>query len=139
MRRMTVQLLYATLPPPVGLFAAHYWFNVIEDGRCDRWEVWQTRNAGGISHGHLHCNLKAPEAGVGGGPVRVAGEWHGAEAARLKEILVKAKELYPHCHRYLPWPGPNSNTFAAWVLRRAAIEYALPWKAIGRNFACPDA
>jgi len=41
---------------------------------------------------------------------------------------------YPFCDRYLPWPGPNSNTFAAWVLEQAGIEHALGWKAIGRNY-----
>ena len=32
------------------------------------------------------------------------------------------------------WPGPNSNTFAAWVLREAGIEYPLHWKAIGSHY-----
>lgn len=136
MRRMIVQLLSATLPPPIGLFAAHYWFNVVEDGRCERWEVWQSPDAGGVSFGHLHCNLKAPEAGVGGGPSRVAAVWSGDAAVRLKGVLDTAKDAYPHRHRYRPFPGPNSNTFAAWVLRRAGIDYTLPWNAIGRGFRC---
>ena len=136
---MIVQLKYASLPAPLGLLAVHYWFNVLDpaSGICDRWEVWQSRDAGGTSCGHLHCNLKAPESGVGGGPARLAAEWQGDEALRLKGILEEAKTRYPFCDHYLPWPGPNSNTFAAWVLRAAGIELRLPWNAIGKDFRWP--
>ena len=131
---MRVELRYATLPFPLGLVAAHYWFVVFEpDGTCRRWEVWQTPDAGGTSIGHVHCDLKAPDDGVGGGPARIAAQWTGEPAFRLKTILEEAK-AYPFCHRYRAWPGPNSNTFAAWVLRRAGIEHRLPWQALGRNF-----
>lgn len=138
---MIVQLKSATLPAPLGLLAAHYWFNVLDPlaGGCDRWEVWQTRSAGGRSAGHLHCNLKAPADGVGGGPARLAAQWQGPEALRLKAILEEAETRYPFCDRYVAWPGPNSNTFVAWVLRRAGIGFRLPWNAIGRNYTWQDA
>ena len=32
------------------------------------------------------------------------------------------------------WPGPNSNTFVAWVLREAGVEHALDPRGIGRNY-----
>jgi len=129
-----VQLRYATLPFPLGWFAVHYWFVVFEPGgACHRWEVWQTKNAGGTSIGHVHCDLKSPDAGVGGGPARIAAQWSGEQAARIGKVLEKANS-YPHCHRYLPWPGPNSNTFAAWVLREAGVAHELPWRALGRRF-----
>ena len=129
-----MQLRCATLPFPLGWLAVHCWFVVFEPGgACHRWEVWQTRDAGGISIGHVHCDLKTPDAGVGGGPARIAAEWRGDQASRVTEVLRKA-DAYPHCDRYLAWPGPNSNTFAAWVLRQAGIEHRLPWQAFGRNF-----
>ena len=132
---MLVQLRYAPLPF-IGAFAVHHWFVVFDDaGTCHRWEVWQTKNAGGRSHnraiGHVHCDLKAPEDGVGGGASRVAMEWKGDAAARIVAVL---DQPYPHAQRYRYWPGPNSNTFAAWVLGRAGIEYALHWKAFGARF-----
>ena len=114
-----VQLRYATLPFPLGLLAVHYWFVVFEpDGRCHRWEVWQEADAGGSSVGHVHCDLKGPDDGVGGGPAQVAAEWRGDEALSIRKVL-EAVQTYPYCRRYLAWPGPNSNTFAAWVLRRS--------------------
>ena len=134
---MIVQLKYASLPFPLGLFAVHYWFTVLDpdSGRCDRWEIWQSSDAGGESVGHLHCNFKAPDEGVGGGPAHVHAEWRGDEARKIHSVLKETEKTYPHVHRYLPWPGPNSNTFAAWVLRQAGIELHLPWKAIGKDFA----
>ena len=53
---MKVELRYAPLPL-IGAIAVHYWFVVFDDaGACHRWEVWQTKNAGGISYGHVHCD-----------------------------------------------------------------------------------
>src|SRR5438132_1060173 len=77
---MKVELRYATLPSPLGLFSAHYWFVVWDADGSHRWEVWQTKNAGGWSIGHVHCDLKPPDAGVGGGPARLGAEWTGATA-----------------------------------------------------------
>jgi hypothetical protein len=128
-----VELRYAGLPF-IGFLAVHYWFVVEDGGERHRWEVWQSADAGGRSVGHLHCDLKAPEADVGGGPSRIAAEWRGEEARRIAEVLVRCASDYPFCRRYFPWPGPNSNTFVAWVLARAAIEHRLGWRALGRNY-----
>ena len=135
-RGVLVQLRRASLPPPLGIIAAHLWFTVTEQQseHSDRWEVWQTPDAGGISFGHLHCNLQAPAAGVGGGPSRVFAEWAGEEATRLHSALKQAAEQYPYCDRYRAWPSPNSNTFVAWALRRARVMCQLPWQAHGKNY-----
>ena len=108
---------------------------MVRDGaRRDRWEVWQRPDAGGRSVGHLHCNLKPPEAHVGGGPARLVAEWRGDEAVSLREVLSKS-DRYPHTRKYRYWPGPNSNTFVAWVFREARIEYRLDRLALGKNYS----
>jgi hypothetical protein len=113
----------------------HCWFVVADEAsaECHRWEVWQTQNAGGRSIGHVHCDLKRPGEGVGGGPSRIIAEWRGDAAARIGEVLRDAAR-YPHCGRYRMWPGPNSNTFVAWVLEQAGVALDLGWRAIGRRF-----
>ena len=125
--------LYRAGIPFLGWIAAHYWFVVRDGERCDRWEVWHTMDAGGRSVGHLHCNLKAPEANVGGGPTRLVAEWRGEEAHRLREVLSRS-DRYLYCRAYRYWPGPNSNTFVAWVFREARIEYPLGRLALGKNY-----
>jgi len=134
---MLVRLMYASLPAPLGVVAVHYWFNLLDPcGACERWEVWQRAHAGGLAFGHLHCNLKGPDEGVGGGPAVLVREWDGDSAFHLEEVLRKAQGIYPYRHHYRPWPGPNSNTFVAWVLRQAGMEPSLlSWKAIGKGFA----
>jgi hypothetical protein len=127
-----VQLRYAPLPW-IGAFAWHYWFVVTDATGCHRWEVWQTKNAGGTCIGHVHCDLKPPEDGVGGGPSRLATQWDGEAARRILEVLKNVK-TYPYCERYRYWPGPNSNTFVAWVLRQAGVEHVLDRRGIGRRF-----
>lgn len=129
---MKVELRYAPLPW-IGAFAWHYWFVVEDQTGRHRWEVWQTKNAGGFCIGHVHCDLKRPEDGVGGGPSRVVTVWEGQAARRLAEVLSNA-QAYPHCHRYHYWPGPNSNSFVAWVLRQAGVDYELDRRGIGRRY-----
>lgn len=130
---MKVQLRHATLPNLLGFFAAHYWFVVSGADGSHRWEVWQTKNAGGWSIGHVHCDLRPPDAGVGGGPARITAEWTGAEADAIIAVLENVND-YPHRERYVAWPGPNSNTFASWVLRRAGIRHRLGWMALGKRY-----
>src|SRR5947209_8250000 len=35
---------------------------------------------------------------------------------------------------YRYWPGPNSNTYPAWVLREAGVAGELPPKAVGKDY-----
>lgn len=123
---------YAPLPF-IGIIAWHYWFVVTDETGRHRWEVWQTKNAGGSCIGHVHCDLKRPQDGVGGGPSRVAATWEGEAAGRIVRVLKQAAS-YPYCERYRSWPGPNSNTFVAWVLRKAGIQHALDPRGIGRSY-----
>jgi hypothetical protein len=133
MGAMATVRLYRAGIPLLGWIAAHYWFVSLDAERCERWEVWQTPDAGGRSVGHLHCNLKAPEANVGGGPTRLVAEWQGDEARRLHEVLSKS-DRYPFCRAYRYWPGPNSNTYVAWVFREAGLQYPLGRLALGKNY-----
>ncbi|MBV9463214.1 MAG: DUF3750 domain-containing protein [Verrucomicrobiae bacterium] len=132
-----VELLRATLPPPIGWIAVHHWFVVCDDsGRTSRWEVWQNKNAGGTSWAHVHRDLKAPYSGVGGGKAVRVKRWEGKKAERLAAALADS-ESYPHRHRYRPWPGPNSNTYVRWILRRTGLRCRLGLKAWGQDFPCP--
>jgi len=48
-------------------------------------------------------------------------------------VLDRAAD-YPHCGHYRYWPGPNSNTFVAWVLREAAVPQRLGRRALGQGY-----
>ncbi|MFP4402015.1 MAG: DUF3750 domain-containing protein [Candidatus Nanoarchaeia archaeon] len=46
-------------------------------------------------------------------------------------------ERYPHINEYIPFPGPNSNTFAQWIINqfpKAKHKFQLPSTALGKDF-----
>lgn len=132
---LRVELRFATLPSVLRAIAVHHWFVVLDAGaeQADRWEVWQSRNAGGQSWGHVHRNLMHPDRPVGGGPTCVAARWHGDQAQRLRAVLVQP-QVYPFQERYRYWPGPNSNTYAAWVLLKADVAHRFDLRAFGQGY-----
>ena len=72
----------------------------------------------------------------GNTPVAIA-DVSGAEADRLIPRIEAAVEDYRYSHAgdYRIWPGPNSNSFAAAVLRGVPeLGVALPPNAVGRDF-----
>lgn len=64
-------------------------------------------------------------------------ELHGEEAAQAIPLVERAIETYPWSRNgdYRVWPGPNSNSFVAHVLRAVPqIGTAMPSNATGRDF-----
>ena len=76
--------------------------------------------------------------------------WYGAEpevllsitgdkAAELIPRIQEAVDRYPWANEYTVFPGPNSNTFPAWVgLQVPELGLDLPFRAIGRGYADND-
>jgi hypothetical protein len=74
------------------------------------------------------------------------GRWYGAEPELLGDIrgpgvdeiihrIEAAIAEYPYPDRYHVWPGPNSNTFTAFVLRKVPeLRVDLPPTAIGKDY-----
>jgi hypothetical protein len=130
-----VQLRCAPLPGVLGYVAEHHWFLEFDpdEGRWHRWELWQEADVGGTSWGHVHRDLTGVESGLNGYPARVVAEWHG-QAARDLRVALATSPTYPHRGRYLAWPGPNSNTYIAWVLRRSGVPADLGSLGIGMDY-----
>lgn len=74
------------------------------------------------------------------------GHWYGAKPELLSDLrgegvddvidrIDAAVQTYPYPGTYRVWPGPNSNTFVAWVLRHAPeLRADLPPTAIGKDY-----
>ena len=74
------------------------------------------------------------------------GRWFGAEPELLKDVrgpgvdalierIEAAVQNYPYADTYRIWPGPNSNTFTAFVLRDVPeLRVDLPPTAIGKDY-----
>jgi len=60
----------------------------------------------------------------------------GAEVDGLIEQVDAAARRYPWAREYRLFPGPNSNTFPAWIgLQVPALGLELPLRAIGSGYA----
>lgn len=67
----------------------------------------------------------------------IVGEISGADAERLIPKVEAAIAVYPYAGRgsYTVWPGPNSNSFVAWVVRHTeGLDVELPPVAIGKDY-----
>ena len=74
------------------------------------------------------------------------GRWFGNEPELLLDIrgdvaaaaipkIVQATATYPYADEYQLWPGPNSNTFMAYVGRQVPeLKMDLPATAIGKDY-----
>ncbi len=67
-------------------------------------------------------------------------ERRGPDAEALIDRIDDAVRMYPYADRYSAWPGPNSNTFTAFVARRVPeLRLDLPPTAIGKDFLADGA
>jgi hypothetical protein len=59
----------------------------------------------------------------------------GAGVDELIQRIDKAAREYPYAKDYTLWPGPNSNTFVAWIARAVPeLQVDLPSTAIGKDY-----
>ncbi|NIO09580.1 MAG: DUF3750 domain-containing protein, partial [Deltaproteobacteria bacterium] len=65
----------------------------------------------------------------------VLSDLRGSNAAAAIVKINKAIESYPYPDQYSLWPGPNSNTFTAYILRQVPeLRASLPSNAIGKDY-----
>lgn len=91
----------------------------------------------GVRHGRQAVRI---QAGV------PDGYWFGSQPDKLVDLrgagvgeiiarIYAAADHYPHRHEYRIWPGPNSNTFTAYIGRRVPeLQLHLPPTAIGKDY-----
>jgi uncharacterized protein DUF3750 len=66
-------------------------------------------------------------------------EKRGAGVEALIQRIDKLAREYPYANTYTLWPGPNSNTFVAWISRSVPeLEADLPATAIGKDYIGSD-
>jgi len=111
-------------------WAAHCWFDLVpeEDGRWVRVEIVSPDS------GLTVLPLEPAEAL---GPTR----WdrtvkilrRGVDPAVTRDLLAAAADYDGRVYR--AWPGPNSNSFVAAMIRRVpGLAVRLPWNAVGKRY-----
>jgi Protein of unknown function (DUF3750) len=115
-----------------GIFAVHSWV-VFKPENGTNWSRYDVVGWGQP----VRSNGWAPDGRWFGDAPRVLIDVRGAEAAALipKVKAAIAAYNYNHYGDYRIWPGPNSNTFTATVLRAVPeLAATLPPNAIGKDF-----
>jgi hypothetical protein len=115
-----------------GIFAVHSWI-VFKPENAATWSRYDVVGWGTP----LRSNGWAPDGRWFGDAPRVLVDVRGPAAATLipKAKAVIAAYNYSHFGDYRIWPGPNSNTFTAAVLRAVPeLAVTLPANAIGKDF-----
>ena len=111
------------------------------------WLVWKSADATTWSRaevvgwGHpVRRDAYAADARWYSNQPQIIGSVTGPKAAALIPAVEATVDAYPfnHLGSYVIWPGPNSNTFVAHILREnPGIGIALPPNAVGKDYIGP--
>jgi hypothetical protein len=118
-----------------GIFGVHSWVAFKPKGApsYSRYEVvgWGVRP--GVPA--IRLSPRPPDGYWAGNRPELLADCRGPEAERLIERLEAAIRSYPFPEEYRLWPGPNSNTFTAYLARALPeLGVELPPTAIGKDY-----
>jgi len=119
-----------------GWFAVHTWIAAkrTADPAYTVYEVVGWRERRGLPV--LRIEKDVPDRLWFGEKPRLLADQRGEGVEVLIDQLEAAAASYPWPETYRAFPGPNSNTFTAWVAKKvAALEIDLPFSAIGSGYA----
>ncbi len=118
-----------------GNFAIHTWVATKARAASDYqvyqvigWRLRRGRSVVSITEGN-------PARHWYGSPAILLHEIRGVAAESLIDQVHDAALSYPFDREYKMWPGPNSNSFTAWIgLEVPGLNLDLPLKAIGQSW-----
>jgi hypothetical protein len=137
-REPVVQVYAARAVRWRGYFGVHTWvavkprdaevFTIYE---VNGWRLRRTGSAVSVDH-------RAPDARWFGNRPELLADKRGEGVDELIARIEAAVASYPYAETYRVWPGPNSNTFVAHLLRAAPeLRTDLPPTAIGKDYIGP--
>jgi hypothetical protein len=115
-----------------GALAVHTWIVVKREGAptLTRYDV-----VGWGSAPSVRENYAAPDGLWYGSRPELLLEQRGAQVEALIDRVEAAVRSYPFDHTYRTWPGPNSNTFVAYIARSVPeLRLDVPASAIGKDY-----
>ena len=119
-----------------GWFAIHTWI-ATKPANAESYTVYEAigwRQRRGLPIVRIEKDL--PDRYWYGERPRLLKEFRGESADKLIEAVDRAAKSYPWPDTYRAFPGPNSNTFTAWISRQVPeLGLELPFSAIGSGYA----
>lgn len=134
-REAVVQVYGARTMGVKGIFGVHTWVAVkpTDAPAYTVYEIigWRLR----WSDSALVIRERQPDAPWFGSPAELYADKRGAGVDEIIARIDKAARSYPYANTYTLWPGPNSNTFTAWMARIAPeLKADLPATAVGKDY-----
>jgi uncharacterized protein YceK len=118
-----------------GWFAVHTWIAAKRSGQSyyTVYEVIGWRDHQGLPV--LRVERDVPDRFWFGAQPRLLVDHRGAGVDALIDQVEQAVRSYPWPNTYRAFPGPNSNTFTAWIAKAVpALRLDLPFSAIGSGY-----
>ena len=118
-----------------GIFGVHTWI-ATKTTNADSFTVyeiigWRARHGGSA----LVITEKEPDRRWFGAEPEIIADKRGAGVDGMIQRIDAAARAYPYDRSYTVWPGPNSNTFTAFVARAVPdLGLDLPPTAIGKDY-----
>ncbi|WNC70318.1 DUF3750 domain-containing protein [Thalassotalea nanhaiensis] len=119
-----------------GWFAVHPWIAIKEANASEYtvYEVTGWRVKRGLPAIRSYQTVTPDRYWYGSKPEKLI-SLKGEQAEKLIPKVKTAVESYPWANEYTVFPGPNSNTFLAWIgLQVPELELELPFSAIGSGY-----
>jgi len=122
-----------------GWFAIHTWIATKRKGEkfYTVYDVvgWRSHHNRSV----MRVTRDIPDRYWYGEKPRILREHRGSGAERLIDEIERAAREYPWKRTYRAFPGPNSNTFVAWIAKQVPeLELDLPFSAIGSGYIKQD-
>ncbi len=118
-----------------GWFAVHTWIAAKRTGATTYtvYELIGWRERRGLPLVRIEPDI--PDRLWFGEKPRLLNSHRGGDTDRLIEAVDRAARRYPWPDRYQSFPGPNSNTFIAWIAKEVpGLGLKLPFTAIGSGY-----
>jgi hypothetical protein len=134
-KEAVVQVYGARAVGVKGLFGVHTWV-AVKPANAPSWTVyevigWRLRWADSV----VVVRTRDPDGRWFGAQPELYADKRGQGVDELIKRIDKAAHAYPYAKEYTVWPGPNSNTFTAWIARAVPeLEADLPSTAIGKDY-----
>ncbi len=134
-KEAVIQVYGARAVGAKGLFGVHTWV-AVKPSDARSWTVyevigWRLR----WSESVVVVRNRDPDGRWFGAEPELYAEKRGPGVDELIKRVEQAAKAYPYAGEYTVWPGPNSNTFTAWIARAVPeLEVDLPATAIGKDY-----
>lgn len=118
-----------------GVLGVHTWI-AVKPANARAWTTYQVIGWSVMRGGKaVAIRQETPDRYWFGNRPEIVADLRGERVDDIIRDIDRAARAYPYNDTYTMWPGPNSNTFIAWIGRQVpALGLDLPPTAVGKDW-----